>query len=97
MPPTEAGEETQGALEGGTDDEAGRHAAYPVRQQHNTSGDENGSDAPSRVALRGGSSAAADASAPTWIACPDGKASSALPERGTPRRWPSTVHRSGRF
>ena len=52
MPPTEAGEETQGALEGGTDDKASRHVAYPVRQQHNTCGDENGSDAPSRVALR---------------------------------------------
>jgi hypothetical protein len=69
MPPTEAGEETQGALEGGTDDKAGRHVAYPVRQQHTT-----------RVATRmapmlqaalrcgGGSSAAAEASAPTWIA-----------------------------
>ena len=51
MPPTEAGEETQGALEGGTDDKAGGHVAYPVRQQHNKCGDENGYDAPSRVAL----------------------------------------------
>jgi hypothetical protein len=44
----------------------------------------------------GGNSVAAEAKAPIWTACPDGKASSRLPESGIPRRCPSTVDRSGR-
>src|SRR5436189_1678745 len=37
-----------------------------------------------RLRFAGGSSVAADASAPTWMAWPDGKASKGFPENGTP-------------
>src|SRR5258708_5026278 len=44
---------------------------------------------------RGGRTLAADDSAPICTACPDGNASSLLPERGTPRQCPRIVSRSG--
>ena len=44
---------------------------------------------------REGRTLAADASAPTCTAWPDGKASSRFPESGTPRQCPRTVNRSG--
>jgi hypothetical protein len=71
-------------------------AAYALEQRAITPVYDRG--APAQIAFRyfGGRSVAADARPPTCRAWPDGNASSAFPESGTPRRWPSIVKRSGR-
>ena len=50
----------------------------------------------SRLRFPRGSTVAADASGPICMAWRDGKASSRLPEKGTPCKWPRMVRRSGR-
>jgi hypothetical protein len=56
--------------------------------------DETTSDCQTAFRWAGGSPVAADAGAPIWTACPDGKASSRFPDSGIPCTWPSTVRRA---
>jgi hypothetical protein len=87
---------TQATFVDKTQSKPSQHIRGPVCQPDNPGGNQANAHDHAASRCRLGKHHAAEASAPTCTAWPDGNASHRLPESGTPRQWPRTVSRSGR-